>query len=428
MTGLKFDVVGAEGPKRFFSRLTKDTIGHGYLFTGTAGVGKKTFARALAQSILCEAPHTGGLLGYDGTCASCKLIGREETRHPDLLESIGALKIGDTDEALGFHEGESTTSRDLVRQLSLQSYLGGFRIFVLGDIDFASPAAANALLKFFEEPPASVLLLLTTSTPARLLSTIRSRLIEIRFPTLRHVEVAQILRAKGFDAEQAELGASLSQGSVTRALATLAQDEEQLRAQVAAWFFNVVDGRTPGRPVANVARRSSIMARTTSRSTSAPLLAACDRTSERCNCARSSGAICRVASAPNPVETPYTGSPDSASASMCAREAATRASASPLISTRALPRATATTWAASSGCCPPTATGGIVSSRVCVIGTVDRDPRPSCNRLGAPRTSVCCMGAKRSTSSKSNRGVRSCWSRTWGSGCPRISRPWGARC
>ncbi len=246
MTGLKFDVVGAEGPKRFFSRLTKDTIGHGYLFTGTAGVGKKTFARALAQSILCEAPHTGGLLGYDGTCASCKLIGREETRHPDLLESIGALKIGDTDEALGFHEGESTTSRDLVRQLSLQSYLGGFRIFVLGDIDFASPAAANALLKFFEEPPASVLLLLTTSTPARLLSTIRSRLIEIRFPTLRHVEVAQILRAKGFDAEQAELGASLSQGSVTRALATLAQDEEQLRAQVAAWFFNVVDGRTPG--------------------------------------------------------------------------------------------------------------------------------------------------------------------------------------
>ena len=245
MTGLKFDVVGAEGPRRFFSRLTKDTIGHGYLFTGTAGVGKKTFARALAQSILCEAPHTDGLLGYDGTCVSCKLIGREETRHPDLLESIGALKIGDTDEALGFHEGESTTSRDLVRQLSLQSYAGGFRIFILGDIDFASPAAANALLKFFEEPPASVLLLLTTSTPARLLSTIRSRLIEIRFPTLRHVEVAQILRARGFDAEQAELGASLAQGSVTRALATLAQDEEKLRTQVATWFFNVVDGRTP---------------------------------------------------------------------------------------------------------------------------------------------------------------------------------------
>ncbi len=246
MTGeLHFDVTGAEGPKRFFSRLTKETIAHGYLFTGPAGVGKKTFARALAQSLLCEAPHEHGLLGYDGTCTSCRLIGKEETRHPDLLESVGALKIGETDEALGFHEGEATTSRDLVRQLSLQSYAGGFRVFILGDIDFASPAAANALLKFFEEPPPSVVLLLTTSTPARLLATIRSRLIEIRFPVLRQAEVAQVLRGKGLDEERAELGASLSQGSVTRALDALGEDEEGLRSQVAGWFFRVVSGETP---------------------------------------------------------------------------------------------------------------------------------------------------------------------------------------
>ncbi len=116
MTDLKFEVIGADGPKQFFSRLTKETIAHGYLFTGTSGVGKKTFARRLAQSLLCEAPHPDGVLGYDGTCAACKLIGKEETRHPDLLESVGALKIGETDEALGFHETESITSRDLVRQ------------------------------------------------------------------------------------------------------------------------------------------------------------------------------------------------------------------------------------------------------------------------------------------------------------------------
>jgi DNA polymerase-3 subunit delta' len=240
-----FDVAGAEGPKRFFSRLTKETIAHGYLFTGPAGVGKKTFARALAQSLLCEAPHDEGMLGYDGTCKSCRLIGKEETRHPDLLESVGALKIGETDEALGFHEAEATTSRDLVRQLSLQSYAGGFRVFILGDVDFASPAAANALLKFFEEPPPNVVLLLTTSTPARLLETIRSRLIEIRFPVLRHSEIVQILREKGFDEERAELGASLSQGSVTRALDALGEDEEGLRGQVADWFFRAISGETP---------------------------------------------------------------------------------------------------------------------------------------------------------------------------------------
>lgn len=245
MTSLHFEVVGAQGPRQFFSRLTPETMGHGYLFTGTAGVGKKTFARRLAQSLLCEAPHPDGVLGYDGTCASCKLIGKEETRHPDLLESVGALKIGDTDEALGFHESEAITSRDLVRQLSLQSYSGGFRVFILGDVDFASPAAANALLKFFEEPPAKVVLLVTTSMPARLLGTIRSRLVEIRFPTLSTPQVQEILGERGFDEEQAKLGAALAQGSVTRALAALEESEEQLRAQVARWFFEVVGGTTP---------------------------------------------------------------------------------------------------------------------------------------------------------------------------------------
>ncbi|MFN2448464.1 MAG: ATP-binding protein [Candidatus Baltobacteraceae bacterium] len=245
MNALRFEVVGQQAAKAFFSRLTKETLSHGYLFAGPAGIGKKTFARALAQSLLCEAPHPQGLLGYCGVCAACRLVGKQETRHPDLLESTGMLKIGASDEELGFHEAESVTSRDLVRQLSLQSYAGGLRIFVLGDIDFAGPPAANALLKFFEEPPSGVVLLLTTSTPARLLATIRSRLLEVRFSTLRTGEVEQVLDARGIDAERAKLGASLSQGSVSRALSALEEDEGQLRAQVAAWFFSVVGGRTP---------------------------------------------------------------------------------------------------------------------------------------------------------------------------------------
>lgn len=245
MSALRFDVTGADGPKQFFSRLTKETIGHAYLFSGPSGVGKKTFARALGQSLLCEAPHPEGILGYCGVCRSCKLVGKEETRHPDLLESIGMLKIGESGGELGFHEADATTSRDLVRQLSLQSYAGGLRVFILGDVDFAGPPAANALLKFFEEPPAGVVLLLTSSTPARLIATIRSRLVEIRFASLRREEIAAILRGRGYSEEQAVLGGSLGQGSVSRALAALDDGGEQLRGTVAAWFFEVVHGKTP---------------------------------------------------------------------------------------------------------------------------------------------------------------------------------------
>lgn len=245
MSELHFDVAGADGPKQYFGRLTRESISHAYLFSGQPGVGKKTFARRLAQSLLCEAPKDG-VLGYDGTCASCKLFtASENARHPDFLEHVGVLKIGDSDAAVGFYSDEDLTARDLVRQLSMQSYSGGLRVLMLGDIDFATHHAANALLKFFEEPPKNVVLLLTSATPGRLLTTIRSRLIEIRFPALSSENVRAILASQGYGVDEAALGAALGGGSVTRAIAALDEDDESLRAGVARWFFDVIDGSTP---------------------------------------------------------------------------------------------------------------------------------------------------------------------------------------
>ncbi len=221
MSALHFDVAGAAGAKAYFERQTRESMAHAYLFSGSPGVGKKTFARRLAQSLLCEAPKEH-VLGYDGTCASCRLFaGSAGARHPDFLEHDGVLKIGDSDAAMGFYEGEELTARYLVRQLSMQSYSGGARVLLLGDIDFATHHAANALLKFFEEPPRGVVLLLTSAAPGRLIATIRSRLIEVRFPRLPAADVRAILLAKGYDEERAQLGASLGQGSVTRATASL---------------------------------------------------------------------------------------------------------------------------------------------------------------------------------------------------------------
>jgi DNA polymerase III subunit delta' len=244
VSDLHFDVIGAAGPKTYFGRMTPASLAHAYLFSGPPGVGKKFFARRLAQSLLCEAPKEG-VLGYDGTCASCRLFASEGGRHPDFLEHIGILKIGDADAAMGFYEGEDLTARDLVRQLSMQSYSGGMRVLLLGDIDFATHHAANALLKFFEEPPRGVVLILTSPTPGRLLPTIRSRVIELRFPSLAQSQVREILLKLGYDQERAHLGASLGQGSVTRAIAALGGDDETLRSQIATWFFRVTRGETP---------------------------------------------------------------------------------------------------------------------------------------------------------------------------------------
>jgi DNA polymerase III delta prime subunit len=244
VSDLQFDVVGAQGARQYFASLTPETLSHAYVFSGPAGVGKRTFARRLAQSLLCTAPKSG-VIGYDGTCSSCALFKGEQTHHPDFLEHSGMMKIGDRDSSMGFGEGEELTSRDLVRQLQLQSYGGGMRVLLLGDIDFAGAPAANALLKFLEEPPRGVVMILTTPSPGRLLPTIRSRALDVRFAPLSKAQVREILLRQGRSEAAADLGAALGAGSVTRAVAALEGEEESLRTAVARWFFEAVDGRTP---------------------------------------------------------------------------------------------------------------------------------------------------------------------------------------
>lgn len=232
-----FDVVGAAGPRAFFEHLRAATLSHGYLFGGPHGVGKKTFAREVARSLLCVTPKRT-LLGWCGVCSGCTQF--EARTHPDFYATEGQLKIGDRDGG-GFHDAEEATARDLVRQLSLHSYAGGKRVFVLGDADFTREAA-NALLKFFEEPPAGVLLIVTTSAIGRVLPTIRSRLVEVTFPLLSEAEVARILERRGVVAEDALRAATVANGSVTRALAYLDDGEGATRDAVIEWFFAAARG------------------------------------------------------------------------------------------------------------------------------------------------------------------------------------------
>jgi DNA polymerase-3 subunit delta' len=235
-----FGVVGAAAPLGYFGKLDAARLSHGYLFTGPAGVGKKTFARELARSLLCETPKPT-LLGYCNTCTGCKLV--NAGTHPDLLESDGVVKIGsDGGRAPG---DDRITARDLVREFSLHGYRSRYHIVIFGDVEFATHEAANALLKFFEEPPAGVVVILTTSAPGTLIPTIRSRMLRIAFPLLKESEVREILVRTGTAEEAARRAAAVSLGSVTRARAALAGETSGSRAAAVAWFEAALRGKQP---------------------------------------------------------------------------------------------------------------------------------------------------------------------------------------
>lgn len=149
-------------------RRTADRLPHALLLAGPAGLGKLTFARRLAQALLCASPDVGG--DACGQCRSCRLF--QAGTHPDYspVQPAEEGKVIKIDQI-----------RDLCAFLGYTPQYGGYKIALLEPADRLNVNAANSLLKTLEEPPGDCLLLLVTAQPARLPATVRSRCQVIPF-------------------------------------------------------------------------------------------------------------------------------------------------------------------------------------------------------------------------------------------------------
>jgi DNA polymerase-3 subunit delta' len=204
-------------------------IGHAYLISGPLGVGKRTLAVRLAQTLNCErfgpkvaplAPaYTDTLEGGPpcGTCRHCRLI--ESGSHPEVrVVGVQAphrvIRVADVE---SIQADASLRAADVYR-----------KVYVLEQAELLHPDAANRLLKTIEEPPPSVIMVLTTVDPEATLETIVSRCQHLRLRPLQRDRLADHLtEAAGLAPERAELVAALSDGCVGRAL-TLAADDRAL--------------------------------------------------------------------------------------------------------------------------------------------------------------------------------------------------------
>jgi DNA polymerase-3 subunit delta' len=112
-------------------------------------------------------------------------------------------------------------------------------VFIVRDADELTVSAANALLKTLEEPGRDTYFVLLTSRPNRLLDTIRSRTMPVRFSPLPDALVAQILTSKGLRAEVA----AVAQGSVALALELASEDAIKEREEFVAAARAAVSAR-----------------------------------------------------------------------------------------------------------------------------------------------------------------------------------------
>ena len=157
--------------------LDSDNLHHGFLFTGTRGVGKTTIARIFAKSVNCE---EGVSSNPCGECATCIEIDKGQS--VDLIELDAASHTGVDHMREILDNAQYTPTKNL------------YKIYLIDEVHMLSKSSFNALLKTLEEPPSHIKFLLATTDPKKLPVTILSRCLQFNLNKLSHDEILNHLK------------------------------------------------------------------------------------------------------------------------------------------------------------------------------------------------------------------------------------------
>jgi DNA polymerase-3 subunit delta' len=225
--------------------IQRGRIAQTLLFSGSEGIGKATLARRFGGLLLGDA----GKIEQDDLSLESNVAAiadREKwtsekrnedpllfASHPDFVTFApdGPLR------QISIHQ-----MRLLKERAQLKPLKGGWRVFLIDQVDRANEQAANSLLKTLEEPPEHLILIMTARNPYDLLPTIRSRAVSFRLSRLTDGEVGEFLKLRG--ADQPERRARLAEGSPGVALSIDLEVYDRRRAAMFA-LLKVAAGVEP---------------------------------------------------------------------------------------------------------------------------------------------------------------------------------------
>jgi DNA polymerase III subunit delta' len=198
---VNWPVVGHEWATNLLAHAMRSgRVSHAYLFVGPDQIGKMTLARTFMQALLCDRVTGEPCADPNDMCRACRRVA--EGRYPDA-QVIAAEKNWIQIEQV----------RNLLTDAAIVPLEGKRKVFVIREIERATPAAANALLKTLEEPPPHVVLLLTSNRRDLVLPTVLSRCQILSLRPLPIEQVRTALQDRWFvDEDQAALLARLSGG------------------------------------------------------------------------------------------------------------------------------------------------------------------------------------------------------------------------
>lgn len=194
--------LGHERQRRWFQNaIAHNRLASTFLLVGLDGIGKRTFARLIAKTVLC----TGNSPDNFAPCCHCESCAQiDASTHPDLIEiARKPEKTGLTmDQLVG--EGEMRMREGLCYEIRMKPYSGKRKIAIVDDADTIATEGANAILKTLEEPPPGSLIFLISTSVQRQLPTIRSRCQMVRFQPLPIDIVQNLVMRLGMASEEDE--------------------------------------------------------------------------------------------------------------------------------------------------------------------------------------------------------------------------------
>lgn len=212
------NIVGNNKIKESLKNAVKsNNVSHSYLFVGKAGVGKKIFAKDLAKKVMC--------LGSNGG-AQNNGVKNNEVQNNNVANDNLELDFDNCDSCIKFDansnpdfsiivpDGKSIKIeqiRNLQARIVEKPISSSKKVYIIDDADTMTEESQNCLLKTLEEPPEYAMIILIASNENRMLQTIKSRCVIIRFEDLTNEEISQILHTNDQDIIR------LCEGSVAKA-------------------------------------------------------------------------------------------------------------------------------------------------------------------------------------------------------------------
>lgn len=192
--------------------ISRERVGHAFIFTGSRGVGKTSAARILAKALNCL---KGPAIEPCNQCENCLAVTAGNSA--DVIEIDGASNRG---------VGEIRLLRDNVSYLPQSS---SCKIYIIDEVHMLTTEAFNALLKTLEEPPKHVKFIMATTDVHKVPMTILSRCQRFDFGRLTASTITTALTEIAdrenltFASGAVELLAREAQGSMRDALSLLDQ-------------------------------------------------------------------------------------------------------------------------------------------------------------------------------------------------------------